>query len=138
MKESIDTPSRRNSHKPKSAESPVRRFSELRAGERVYKLCYDFGALRRAEKQSGLNLLAALGRLSELDLTQFTALLAAAIEPAQPGFTVEDAEDLLSSDFGLLVTAIQALGEAYRLSMPEVNPHEAPAAVVAAASEGDI
>lgn len=97
------------------------RFINLELGGQEYSLIFDFNAIARAEKETGLNLLEAFNP-EGMTATQFRAMLYASLLKAHPDITLEAAGDLVS--LGGILRISKALGEAWSNSLapPQENP----------------
>jgi len=98
-------------------DDPTIQFAPLTLDGKSYKLCYSFNSIAIAESVAGCNLLRGMEKLTDLTALQFRGLLYAALTVAHPDLSVEDAGNLIR--FDTYAPIMDALGEAYRLSLPD-------------------
>jgi hypothetical protein len=100
---------------------PLVEFATLRIDGESYNLVYDFNAIAEAEKLAQCNLLHGIASLLASGATamQLRGLLYAAMRKAHPKMTIDKAGELIRID--TMPDIYEALGEAYRNSMPEAK-----------------
>lgn len=103
--------------KKKAPVNPTLKYSTLEVDGETYSLAFSFNSIAVAEREAGSNLLLGLRSLESLNAAQLRGLLFAAMSPAQPDITLDQAGALVRLD---TLPAIElALAQAYLHSMPE-------------------
>jgi hypothetical protein len=98
---------------------PTIRFAPLELGGVTYQLAYDFNAIAEAEFLARCNLLSGLESLQSLTAAQFRGLFYAALSPAHPEITVQEAGRMITLEDGVRLKIANAIAKAYKLSMPD-------------------
>ena len=112
----------------KATHNPTVRFANITIDETEYKLAFSFGALAKAEKQTGCNLLSGMVSASNVLDTGFpgaSVLLGmfwAALSVANPDMTLDDAGALITADN--VAKVWEVVQEAQALSSKEYKPEE--------------
>jgi|ERR1035441_77955 hypothetical protein len=112
----------------KAAHNPVVRYASITIDETDYKLAFSFGALAKAEKQTGCNLLSGMVSASNILDSGFPGasvvlgMFWASLSVALPDITIDEASALITADNVAEVwTAVQ---EAQALSSKTYKPEE--------------
>lgn len=99
---------------------PVIEFVDLEVDGKVYKLCWDFNAIAKAESaEKDLNLMHGIATvmLNGMNVRELRGLLWGAVSLAQPKMTLEDAGRLIRID--TMPDIREALIRAWNASLPE-------------------
>lgn len=108
--------------------NPTIRFAKVTIDETEYSLAYSYGAIAKAEKLTGCNLLLGMVNISDLSDTGFPAanvvlgLFWSALSVAHPHMTMNDAAVLIRPD--TIGSVIDAYREAQNLSSKDYKPAE--------------
>ena len=112
----------------KATHNPVVRYASITIDETDYKLAFSFGALAKAEKQTGCNLLSGMVSASNILDSGFPGasvvlgMFWASLSVALPDITIDEASALITADNVAEVwTAVQ---EAQALSSKTYKPEE--------------
>lgn len=88
-------------------EDQEQKFSELKIGDKTYKLVYDFNAMADAEPRSGCNILEAVSNMtSGMTAAQLRGLLFAMMSVHHPDTTLNFAGELCRKHAGPVQMAI--------------------------------
>lgn len=73
----------------RTAADPTVHFAELKLGRKTYQLAFDFDAIARAEKMTGMSLLAGV-EWANVGVERVRAMLFASAQMAHPQVTLEE------------------------------------------------